>query len=110
MADIPVNEEQWNAVSKDERDRIVAALRETGALQDGDQIIGDPNVEKLTESTVLQPMWNPIGGIIKGVCKVGCDVAAATAAAWCVANTAGVGLAFCIAATEALREKCRNSC
>lgn len=106
MADVKINAQQWNSVSKEEQQRIENALRETGALKAGDRIVGAEDVPPFTADTELAPMWNPI----KDVCKVACDSAAAAAVAWCTANTAGVGLAACVAAAEAARQVCRDRC
>jgi len=106
MAEIKINENQWNAVSADEQRKIIDGLRSTGALQPDDVIVGDPSVPEITEETVFAPMWNPL----KDLCKAGCDIAAAAALAWCTANTAGVGLAACIAAAELARAECKRRC
>ena len=106
MAEIKINEDQWNAVSDDEKVKILDGLRSTGALSDDDVIVGDPNVSELTADTVLEPMWNPL----KDICKAVCDVAAGAALAWCTANTAGVGFAACVAAAEVARGECKRRC
>jgi hypothetical protein len=106
MAEVKVNEGQWNSLPEDEQNRIREALVGTGAMRSEDVIVGDPNVPEFTGDTVMEPMWNPI----KDICKAGCDIAAASAAAWCTANTAGLGLAACLAAAEAAREACRGRC
>ena len=106
MADIKVNKQQWDSLSEEDQRAITEGLRSTGGLSIGDQIVGDPNVKPFDENTQLQPMWNPI----KDLCKSACDIAAGSAVAWCTANTAGVGLAACLAAAEAARQECRNRC
>lgn len=79
---------------------------ETGALKEGDQIIGDPEVPPIDESTEFEPMWNPI----KDICKALCDTVAAAAVAWCVANTGGLALPACIAVAEGARRECKKHC
>ncbi len=106
MADILVNKAQWDALSSDEQAEIVKGLRSTGAIKIGDRIVGDPAKAPFDENTQLEPMWNPI----KDICKAACDAAAAAGAAWCTANTAGAGLAVCLAAAEAARQACRGRC
>ena len=106
MAEILVNKGQWDAVSSEERSRITEALRSSGAIREEDSIVGSPDVEAFTEDTQMEPMWNPI----REPCKAACDVAATAAAGWCTANTAGVGLAACLAAAEAARRECRKRC
>lgn len=106
MADILVNKAQWEALSKDERDKITKGLTECGALSDKDSVVGDASVAPFDENTQLQPLWNPL----QDLCKAACDVAAGTALAWCTANTVGIGLAACIAVAEAARNECKNNC
>ena len=124
MANICVNEEQWNAVPMDERELIITGLRATGALRSDDQIVGDPSVERFTSEPELEPMWNPLRGIQKVIdkgkdfireaeragCKLACDATAAAACAWCTANTVGAGLVVCIGVAETARSKCRKGC
>ncbi|MGZ3218580.1 hypothetical protein [Paracoccus sp. T5] len=106
MTDIPVNEAQWNAIAAAEQQKIEEGLRQTGAIKDGDRIVPDPNAPEMTADTTLDPMWNPL----KDACKFACGVAAAAAAAWCTANTAGIGLAACMAAAESARRICEDRC
>ncbi|WP_406609467.1 hypothetical protein [Agarivorans sp. JK6] len=106
MSDIKVNKGQWDSISTDEQNRITDALVDSGALKKGDKIIGSDSVPVFDENTPMELSWNPL----KDLCKAACDVAAATALAWCTANTGGVALAACIAATEATRRECKNRC
>jgi hypothetical protein len=106
MTEIKINASQWNAISDDEKNKIIEGLRSTGALQAEDVIIGDESVPELTAETVLQPMWNPL----KDICKAKCDLDALAALAWCTANTAGLGLAVCLALAEEKRKKCKENC
>lgn len=106
MADILVNKGQWDALSNEEQGRIIKGLRETGALDDTDEIFGDDSVSPIDENTQLQPMWNPL----KDACRALCDVAAAATLGWCAKNTAGTGLAVCVAIAEKVRTRCKNRC
>jgi hypothetical protein len=106
MAQIRVNKQQWEELSAADQQKIVDGLRGTGALKDGDTIIGDEDTPAFDENSTLEPMWNPI----KDICKALCDTAAASAMAWCTANTAGIGLAACIAAAESARKECKKRC
>lgn len=101
MADIMVA--GWNNLSKDDQDKITDGLRQTRVLGSSDTISdsGAP-----TPAAHLQPQWNPG----EDLCKIACDATAAAAAAWCTANTAGLGLAACLAAAERARELCRDQC
>lgn len=106
MADLKINKQQWDALSSEDQKAITDGLRSTGGLKIGDRIVGDPNVPLFDENTKLEPLWNPI----QDLCKAACDAAAVSAVAWCTANTAGIGLAACLAAAEAARQECRNRC
>jgi hypothetical protein len=106
VAQITLNKAQWDAVPPEEQQRIIAGLKTTGALQQDDNIDVSAEAPMFTENSVIEPMWNPI----KDLCKVACDTAAAAGVAWCTANTAGIGLAACVAAAEAARRACRDRC
>ena len=104
MSDIKVNKSDWEGASPDEQKAILEGLIQTGALKPGDRILGDTAISS-TDNRVGE-RWNPI----KDGCKALCDIAAGTGAAWCTANTVGLGLAACLAAAGAVREKCRDGC
>lgn len=106
MADILINKDQWDALSKEEQERVVHGLLEAGALQDDDRVVGDANVPPFDENTSLAPLWNPL----KDICKALCDSTAAAGVAWCAANTAGAATVACIAVAEVAREECKNRC
>jgi len=106
MANIIVNENQWNSITEDEQRKIIDGLRENGALQSKDNIVANPSAPEITSDTEFEPMWNPI----KDICKAICDTTAAAGVAWCTANTAGLGLAACIAVAEGARQECRKRC
>jgi len=100
MANIKVSQSDWNSISDAEKKAIQDGLTKAGTLRPGDTIVGDP------ASTTVTPQWDPVGDL----CRIGCDVAAGAGAAWCTANTAGAGLAVCLAAAEAVRQECRRHC
>lgn len=104
MADIKINQQQWDTLSEEDQKTITKGLRAIGALRIGDHIVGDPNIPPFDPKTHLQPM-----DILKDLCKVACDVAAKNAEAWCYAN-AGPALPVCLAAAEAARQLCRDRC
>jgi len=106
MSEIKINATQWNAVSPEDQQKITEGLREAGSLRPEDVIVGDATIPEFTKSTQLEVMWNPL----EDICKAACDVAAGTALAWCTANTAGIGLAACIAAAEVARKECKKRC
>lgn len=111
---ISINEDQWNVLSSDEQERIVAAFRKAELIEQGDTIAGVRNApveeddKDGDENAVKKGMegWNPK----KEICKKVCDAAAASAAGWCTANTSGAGLVACLAAAEIARKKCRKRC
>ena len=96
--DFKVNEKQWNALSADERSKIVEILKSNRLMTEGDKIVGAPGVSEEAG------MWNPK----KDLCKAACDVAAAAAAAACSGST--VAIAACVAAVNAAREYCKSRC
>ena len=98
MPEIQVSATHWNEVSDSDRQKIIEGFRSMGLLTNDDKLV--PSDEISAEG------WNPI----KDLCKIACDAAAASAVAWCTVNTAGAATALCIAAAEALREKCRDRC
>ncbi len=106
MATIKVNDQQWNALSTEEQEKIFKGLVDTGAIKNTDEIVGDPDEAKFTEDTQMEPMWNPL----EDLCKHACDVAATAGFAWCEANTGGAAHVACVAAAEAARRACRNRC
>ncbi len=109
MAELPVNADQWNAVSAKEREMIITDLRAADSLKADDQVLPKPDVAPVTDKTTLEPLVNPFG-LLTGLCKIACDAAAVTALAACAAKTAGAGLAVCVALVEAARSKCHEAC
>lgn len=101
MAEVKVNKGQWDALGAQEQKQIQEGLVKSGAIREGDTIVGDTSVH-----ATQHPQWNPI----QDLCKAACDVAATSGAAWCAANTAGAATALCLAAAEAARQECRNRC
>jgi len=108
MADIPVNDVQWNAVSAEQQNDIITTLREAGALREEDTIVPSTDVEPFTEDTVLEPLWNPL----RDICRAACDATATTAFAACSAKfgASGVGLVACLAGAKAIQKACRDRC
>jgi len=104
MADLLINKDEWDAVSPAEQQAITDGLIQSGSLRPGDRIVGDPSVP--TSSSRTGERFDPFGDL----CKAACDVVAGSAAGWCTANTAGAGLAACLAAAEIARNECRNRC
>jgi hypothetical protein len=105
MAEIKINQAQWEAIDNVQQQAIVAGLREIGALQAEDTIVADADTAAVTDESGMAPL-----GLFSGVCKIACDVAAAAAGTWCTANTAGLGLTVCLAAAAVIRNECRSRC
>lgn len=105
-ADIRLNADQWNALSPEEQQHIEMGLKQSGALRQEDKIVADAEIPAFTEETKMALKWNPL----EDFCKAGCDGVASLGVVWCTANTAGVGLAVCIAAAETVRRGCHDAC
>jgi hypothetical protein len=105
MADIKVNADQWDAISKDEQKKITEGLRSVGSIKAEDNFVADQGAPAFDADQGISILWDPL----KDAKNILCDAAAGTAFAWCTANTAGLGLATCMAAAEAGRQACRNS-
>lgn len=99
MAKIKVD--GWDSISEEEKNSIKEGMVRSGAISDSDEIVSGEG-----EAVAKGPEWDPLCDI----CKVACDATATAAAAWCTANTAGTGLAVCLAAAESARRECRNRC
>lgn len=110
-AEIKLNKSQWDAVSKEEQQKIITGLKQTKLLGLGDTIVGDPNAQEFDNQKEFAPLTNPIiGGVFSGPCKLACDIAAASALTWCGANTVGLALTACIAAAVLGRDECKKRC
>ena len=105
--DIPVNKQQWDNLTDDEKAYIINGLREVGALKAGYRIVPDASAQPFADGHGdFDKMWDPIGDI----CRAACDTTSAVGAAWCYANTAGPALPVCLAAVAEARKECRKRC
>lgn len=105
MADIRINADQWNALSSDEQNQITQNLRTNGLLKGESRVVPDPYVAALGENDLKPAGWVP-----PRVCRALCDTAQAAAVAVCVAETAGVALVACLAASQIAGDACRDEC
>ena len=112
MAAIRINQTQWNSVAEPEQRKIMKGLRKVGAIGAKDTIVGDASVARITLSKVKasKSIITPMDGVGQTVCKIACAAAAAAGAAWCTVNTAGIGLAACLAVAGAAKEACDKAC
>jgi hypothetical protein len=97
MADVKVNDKQWNDLSADSRDQITRILSASGLLKKGDVIKASPGV-----AVPRNNKWP--------WCDVACDVAAAAAGAACALISDGVAAAACYAAASAADAYCHSQC
>ena len=97
MADIPINDGQWNALSQDNRNLIEHKLREAGVLGPEDHIYPDPNI-----SAEL--------GLGSWLCEAACEATAAAGRAACLSLGDPISIAACLAAVAVARKKCLELC
>ena len=103
MANIKINQAEWNALNAEQQTQIVGILRRTGLLTEKDNVVPDGTTPKagILAEGVVQPegFW----------CKLGCNAAEAAAVAAC-GLLSGPAAAVCIAAAHAGGEFCRSKC
>jgi hypothetical protein len=99
MANVHVNESDWNKLSKEHKDRITEIMRSTGLIAHGDNLVGaptpHPRAAKFAEA-------NP-------TCVLGCNAAEAAAVAACQVVPAPGNL-ICVAIAHAAADYCRSRC
>lgn len=103
MANIVINDAEWNAVSNEEKAKIVEHLKMYKVIGNADTVTGNTKVLASTAEGFFDDI-NP-GKIL---CQIGCDAAAAAAIA--ALTLTGPALAAAIAAIAVARDACRNSC
>lgn len=103
MANIVINDTEWNAISAEEKAKIVEYLKKHKVIGDADSITGSTDVLASTAEGFFDDI-NPV----KILCQIGCDAAAAAAIA--ALTLTGPALAAAIAAIAVARDACRNSC
>lgn len=106
MANIRVNEAQWNQASEEERKSVTDLFQREGALEAGDQMIPDPSTPEFDPHKTIDLQWNPI----KDACEMLCDGTALKIASECSLLTGGAAITLCLAGAEAFRQECRKHC
>ena len=101
MAQIKVNQRQWDALSDQDRDDIQKELKVAGAIDDNDIIVGDPAVESFAESNLTAA---------DGPCQTACTAAYGRATRACSLIPHPAGRAVCYAAAMAAYAVCLRNC
>jgi len=99
MANVHVNEADWNKLGKEHRERITEIMRSTGLIGKGDNLIGaaTPHARAVKFAEA-----NPS-------CVLGCNAAEAVAVAACQA-VPPPGNLICVAIAHAAADFCRSKC
>jgi hypothetical protein len=97
MADIPVNQNEWNALSAPDKQKITDIMKHLKLIDGGDRFVPDA-----AKAATVVPAANPF-------CLAACDGLYAAAVSACAAYT-GPTLAACLAAATAAHEVCRSRC
>src|SRR5262249_54112068 len=99
MAQVHVNEKDWNKLSKEDKDRISEIMRTTGLIGFSEKLVG-PSAPpaRANKFAVANPG-----------CVLGCNAAEAAAVAAC-ALVPPPGNAICVAVAHAAAEYCRSKC
>lgn len=105
MADITLNQSEWNALSADVRARITEILEQVGLLKDGDRIVTAPNAPTFADIAALK-----LPVISHSVCMTLCDVAQGAAQVACALLPDPISIAACNAAAVAAGNACRRRC
>ncbi|WP_069084442.1 hypothetical protein [Pseudomonas sp. TCU-HL1] len=129
-SEVHVNAETFEAASEEERLQVHEIMTKLRIMDPEDSFVPDdtvaavdiPDLDALRQQplpevvefgfpgNVLDAIGNAVGGASKEVCKSGCNKAADFALVVCALETAGTGLALCIAGAEAARALCRDRC
>jgi len=99
MAQVHVNQKDWERLSKEDKDRITEIMRTTGLIGSSDKLVGSS--APLARASKF-PAANP-------GCVLGCNAAEAAAVAACALIPAP-GNAICVAIAHAAAEYCRSKC
>ena len=113
MAEIKINAGQWEELSEDEKKEIHAILKESELIQEGDQVVGDPNIPVFDPTAPIQLFTTSIQPMsVENVtaCEQRCDDAAIIARALCVKIPNGLGKVVCLTAVELGRSLCKSRC
>ena|ERR1700722_8318925 len=97
MADVKLNDKQWNSLSDAEKKKITEMMRQLKIIEKNDSFVSD----SATHATTAV-LTNPF-------CTAACDVAEGAAVAACAVFT-GPAFAVCVAAAHAAGDLCRSRC
>ena len=97
MADIKVNDVQWNGLKAETQQQITRILSTSGLLRKDDVIKASHDVPALKNMN-----WPG--------CDLACDIAASAAFAACAAISDGTAAAICYAAATAAASYCHSHC
>lgn len=80
MASIAINRQQWESLADEEQQQVLRALREVGALNEDDEIVGSDDVPErmIPDSALIREAASVPAG-----CEAACNAAYAAACARC---------------------------
>ena len=105
MADITLNQNEWDELSQDVKNQITEILEQTGLLKEGDRIITAFNAPTFADLAALK-----LPSLSHNVCTTLCDVAQAAAHVACALLPDPVSIAACNAAAIVADNVCRITC
>jgi hypothetical protein len=105
MADITLNQSEWDGLAVELRTEITRILEEVGLLKEGDQIVTTPNAPTFADLAALN-----LPSISHNVCMSLCDVAQGAAHIACSLLRDPVKIAACNAVAVAAGNACRRTC
>ena len=103
MSDIKINSHDWNKLSKEDQNKIIKIIRETGLIENNETIVPDVDGRSTTGITLKS---NPIK---KKLCKIACSTGEAVAIAAC-GELSGPLIPVCIVAAQVAADECRDAC
>jgi hypothetical protein len=99
MANVHVNETDWNKLAAEHKERITQIMRSTGLIGQGDSLVGAPApLARAAKFAAANP-----------ACVLGCNSAEAVAVAACQA-VPPPGNLICVAIAHAAADYCRSRC
>lgn len=110
MATIFVNREAWESLSKEDQDSIIAALRDGGAMKDGDTLSPADDVEEamVPNSSFIKDAAEALAG--NPACEAACSAAYASAVSRCNLLPHPAARAVCFSAAMGAYALCLRNC
>ena len=99
--DIKVNKEAWTGITAEDRDKIQKILKDAGAMDASDRIVGDAGTEPFTTSNLVAA---------DGPCQAACTAAYGRATRVCSLLPHPGARAVCYAAAMAAYAVCLRNC